>query len=248
MGDRLGTLDADKKQGNCDMKIRWIGMWAIALSLLPLPVQAYELSRDSQNRVYITGLQPRTTVYLIYGNRPRRARMRISGMGRDCGLYQFWHSSRFSLAGTVTITTPDGEIELVADELPRHTEYDDLPCNGTSVNPDLPWTAIAPGVQAVHMSVTGWNRSGDTWMVFVRGLSQYSTLQASDQVPGTRFGSTNTCGFVRFINSATWPASGLGSFWIVIGRRSNEREGSFTLESLPLREAIRCRNGVMESY
>jgi hypothetical protein len=232
------------------MKIKLLGvLGAIALSLLPLPATAYELSRDNQNRVYITGLEPRTTVYLIYGNRPRRARMRISGMGRDCGLYQFWHSSRFSLNGTVTITTPDDQIELVADDLPRHTEYGDLPCNGTSVNLDLPWTAIAPGVQAVRMPVEGWNRGGGTtWMVFVRGLSQYSTLQASDQVPGTRYGSTNTCGFVRFIDSATWPAFGLGNFWVVMGSRNNEREGSFTLESLPLREPTRCRNGVMESY
>jgi hypothetical protein len=78
----------------------------------------------------------------------------------------------------------------------------------------------------------------------VQGLP-YQPFEATDYAPAQRFGRANTCGIVRFSNTALWNNEDLGTgFYVYVNRYPTGETYSYS--SLPIRAIVPfCRHGVL---
>ncbi|HEY9661274.1 MAG TPA: hypothetical protein V6C65_22700 [Allocoleopsis sp.] len=152
------------------------GAVAIVLSSVLPAIAAPTIFRDSDNNVYVMGLQPQTRINLTYNEMMR---------GRDyqaspCGLITLRNTSTNPISGTISV----GGTNVDTTTLPTQL----LPAcdNGTLQE-----------ARTANFKTT----SGDV-IIVGRTAGSYVTIQTPQD--RDRSGTTNACGFVRFSNSTSY--------------------------------------------
>jgi hypothetical protein len=232
----------------------------VAVALFAAPAAAIEFYRDSKDNLYFEGLPPGRLISIYYQS---GARLRTVWMYRDslksCPVHNLFASKRLSFSQIRILNAAPLPIDFQPYSLPDSPQ-DSSPCSGGQINSSLPWTTIAPGLQAVRLRETtrfsycrsslgctaAQRRPQPVTSVYVAGLPG-PAYQVSDLTDRVRFAATDACGMLKLANTGKWAAYRDDQLEL-IDRRTQTEYGTFSRAGAGARadhQIPRCRNGIL---
>ncbi|KAM3093216.1 hypothetical protein ACKFKF_29775 [Phormidesmis sp. 146-12] len=191
----------------------------LASAALALPAAAIEFYKDAKDNLYFEGLNPQDLVSVTYlaDTQPKRLWM-YRDITKTCLVHNLYKSNKRLLFS--------GSIRLYLSPLPSDFQPSDIayapqnsnPCNGGTIDSSLPWTTIAPGIQAIRLLES--NRFGrcpydgclpsekipiTITSLYLSGLAA-PAYQVSDLRDRVRFSAADSCGFLKLANTTKWSA------------------------------------------
>lgn len=215
---------------------------AFFLGAVSLPTYAVEVYKDSNDAVYISGLQPSEFVKVAYGGLENKIQVQPTGTcnylkipyrASEPGFYPWNGVSLYPAGSSATTLSFTGSnlrtVDLAGKSL----------CNSTERNASLNWTTLSGGAYGL--------KDANFKAVYIVGLP-YKQYEAKDGNSAIRRQKANSCGILKVSNTQTWPTSKLETFYFYANSyQSGDPSAEYNLTSLPVQSPHLCRNGVLYS-